>query len=256
MFALLIHLMQAIFGIGVQRLAHDPNVSYEVQEKEESDIRKAVQLPGAHPIVFEDENIIQDGGIWQLLNKENSFNDLAFRPDVDVPSIPVQDGINEDLTVARVALPDLSEMYQAAQNDGVDLMIGSAYRSYDDQKSLYQYYVSVNGQVNTDLFSSKPGYSEHQSGLAVDFTSPNQICRLETCWADQPGGLWLAENSWKFGWILRYPNGQDTKTGYMFEPWHYRYVGKPLASAYHQSGLATYEDVWPFIVDAMPTPSS
>lgn len=132
-------------------------------------------------------------------------------------------------------------MIDAAVADGVTLLVSSAYRSYAVQQQTYQYWVSVNGQQVADQLSARPGYSEHQTGLAIDFASP-EGCRLEECYRDTLAGQWLAKNAPRYGYILRFPNGRQSVTGYHFEPWHYRYVGVQIAQEYVSSGAKTFEE--------------
>ena len=132
-------------------------------------------------------------------------------------------------------------MIDAAATDGVTLLVSSAYRSYAVQQQTYQYWVSVNGQQVADQLSARPGYSEHQTGLAIDFASP-EGCRLEECYRDTLAGQWLAKNASRYGYILRFPDGRQSVTGYRFEPWHYRYVGVQIAQEYVSSGAKTFEE--------------
>ena len=132
-------------------------------------------------------------------------------------------------------------MIDAAATDGVTLLVSSAYRSYAVQQQTYQYWVSVNGQQVADQLSARPGYSEHQTGLAIDFASP-EGCRLEECYRDTLAGQWLVKNAPRYGYILRFPDGRQSVTGYRFEPWHYRYVGVQIAQEYVSSGAKTFEE--------------
>lgn len=132
-------------------------------------------------------------------------------------------------------------MMDAAKAEGVTLTVSSAYRSYTVQQQTYQHWVSVNGQKVADQLSARPGYSEHQTGLAIDFSSP-EGCRLEECYEDTRAGRWLAKNAQNYGFILRFPKGQQAVTGYLFEPWHYRYLGKDLTARYVASGANTLEE--------------
>lgn len=132
-------------------------------------------------------------------------------------------------------------MMDAAKAEGVTLTVSSAYRSYAVQQQTYQHWVSVNGQKVADQLSARPGYSEHQTGLAIDFASP-EGCRLEECYRDTLAGQWLAKNAPRYGYILRFPDGRQSVTGYRFEPWHYRYVGVQIAQEYVSSGAKTFEE--------------
>ena len=135
----------------------------------------------------------------------------------------------------------LEEMFAAAKSDGIQLMLSSGYRSYDYQVSLYDGYVSSAGQTQADIQSARPGYSEHQTGLAFDAEPVSRTCELEQCFADTPEGKWLATHAYEYGFILRYTPADIATTGYESEPWHFRYVGKALATEMHKKGVATLE---------------
>ncbi len=127
------------------------------------------------------------------------------------------------------------KMKSAAASDGISLWIVSGFRSYATQASLYNRYSASDGQAAADTYSARPGHSEHQTGLAMDINS------LESAFANTPEGKWLAANAWKYGFILRYPSGKESVTGYIYEPWHYRYVGEELAKSVYESGLCLEE---------------
>jgi len=123
----------------------------------------------------------------------------------------------------ETALNAFYEMAEAAKTDGIELRIFSAYRSFSFQELVYQNYVETDGIKAADRYSSRPGHSEHQAGLAVDLNLISQS------FENQPEFFWLRDNSYKFGYILRYTKGHEHETGYTFEPWHYRFVGKDIA---------------------------
>lgn len=129
----------------------------------------------------------------------------------------------------------LDEMIAAAKNDGISLWIASGFRSYEKQKSLYNNYVARDGKAAADRYSARPGYSEHQTGLAFDLNS------LEQSFGQTKEGKWLAANCWKYGFIIRYQQNKEDKTGYMYEPWHVRYLGKDMAKKVYDSGLCLEE---------------
>ncbi|TVQ37170.1 MAG: D-alanyl-D-alanine carboxypeptidase family protein [Spirochaetaceae bacterium] len=126
-----------------------------------------------------------------------------------------------DRTVRQAIVDDLLAMAAAAREDGVELLVQSAYRSWSYQQTLYQNYVARHGEEAAARFSARPGHSQHQLGTAVDFAP---IGHQFTGTADD---RWLRENAWRFGFSLSYPDGYEEVTGYIFEPWHYRYVGRP-----------------------------
>ena len=122
------------------------------------------------------------------------------------------------------------KMKDAAANDGVTLSIISGYRSYDRQNTIYHNYVNRDGKSEADTYSARPGHSEHQSGLAFDLN------RLESSFANTKEGKWLNEHAYQYGFILRYPKGKTNETGYVYEPWHFRYVGEELAKKLYNDG--------------------
>jgi D-alanyl-D-alanine carboxypeptidase len=125
---------------------------------------------------------------------------------------------------------------------GFELVAFSTYRSYEYQETLYNNYVSRDGQENADRYSARPGYSEHQTGLAFDVGEKGK----EDLWltdefGETEAGKWLVENAHKYGFILRYPQGKEAITGYMYESWHFRYLGVDLATKVKQSNLTLEE---------------
>ena len=122
--------------------------------------------------------------------------------------------------LSRRVLPDLLAMVEAARIDGVELMVSSAYRSYDYQDRLYQRHVDRLGREAADLVSARPGHSQHQLGTAVDFGS------ISEGYGETANGRWVARHAWRFGFSLSYPAGATERTGYDYEPWHFRYIGR------------------------------
>jgi len=140
------------------------------------------------------------------------------------------DDYGEDLDLSRtghrlrrVILPDLLAMTEAARVDGVTVLISSAYRSYEYQEQVYGRWVEQLGQEAADRVSARPGSSQHQLGTAVDFGC---ICDE---FAETEAGRWIAANAWQFGFSLSYPDGYESVTGYSYESWHFRYIGKVAA---------------------------
>lgn len=134
------------------------------------------------------------------------------------------------------AVAALWEMFAAAQQEeGLTLFVKSGFRSYIDQYIIYNDWVALDGQANADRYSARPGHSEHQSGLAFDLNDVSQA------FAASPEGIWLAENCYKYGFIIRYPQDKEHITGYIYEPWHVRYLGKDLAQKVYESGLCLEE---------------
>jgi len=134
-------------------------------------------------------------------------------------------------------------MVAAAKQAGITLNLQSGYRSYNFQVTLYNRYVQQQGQAVADTQSARPGYSEHQTGFAADLGGTSQpSCNVEACFGDTPEGKWLAAHASEYGFIIRYPADRDSTTGYVYEPWHVRYVGTELAAEMRAKGVATLED--------------
>lgn len=127
------------------------------------------------------------------------------------------------------------EMQSAAAELGLNLYISSGYRSYDYQAGLYQRYVDRSGKAEADRYSARPGHSEHQTGLAFDLNT------ISDEFKDTDEGKWVAEHCWEYGFIIRYPEDKESVTGYMYEPWHIRYLGRETAEAVYESGLCLEE---------------
>lgn len=133
------------------------------------------------------------------------------------------------------AMDAFYDMQAAAAADGISLWILSSFRSYEDQDVIYNRYVAQDGRDAADTYSSRPGHSDHQTGYTFDLNS------LEQDFQYDPAGQWLDKNCYKYGFIIRYPKGKESSTGYMYEPWHVRYIGVDLATKVTQSGLSLEE---------------
>ncbi len=147
-----------------------------------------------------------------------------------------------DFELRKEAAAKLNEMLEdlyAATSKRV--VIVSAYRSFEEQASVYTSYVRNNGQDEADTYSARPGYSEHQLGTVVDFTNEDSGFQLTSDFDSTVAGKWLKENSHVYGYIQTYPQGSEQKTGYSYEAWHYRYVGAQNALELKEAGLVFTE---------------
>jgi D-alanyl-D-alanine carboxypeptidase len=134
-------------------------------------------------------------------------------------------GVNrQGLLLRRAAADALEEMAAAARADGVSLIVSSAYRSFVYQDEVYRRNVRELGEEAADRESARPGHSQHQTGLVVDFGS------IDDSFAQTPASRWLLANAGRFGWSLSFPDGYEAVTGYRWESWHYRYLGRELCS--------------------------
>lgn len=125
-----------------------------------------------------------------------------------------------------------AELAAGAANDGLCIYISSGFRSYWDQDYIYNNYVAQSGQTTADTFSARPGHSEHQTGLAID------VNEISDAFIGTPEAIWLEEHCTEYGFIIRYPKGKQQITGYKYEPWHIRYVGKTVAQQVKDAAAA------------------
>lgn len=177
---------------------------------------------------------------WVVVNKQRPLSNKKYAPS-DLRTVKVAHAYAPVMRdKAATAVEKMFKAY-AKTHPGKGMKSQSAYRSYSAQVSTYSGWVSRLGKKAADLTSARPGYSEHQTGLAIDIATADSKCTLQACFAATNQGKWLAKNSWKYGFVLRYPKGQTDVTGYEFEPWHYRFVGVVLATEYHAVGAKTLE---------------
>lgn len=170
---------------------------------------------------------------WVIVNKQRPLNSIDYAP-LDLTSVGNGHQMRAEAATA------FRQLLGGGQAAGQQINPLSGYRSYQRQKTVYQYNVDTYGQADADVASAKPGYSEHQTGLAIDIGGGG--CGIEECFGDTPEGKWVATNAHSYGFIIRYPQGQQSITGYKYEPWHIRYVGVELATEMHRRGVLTLEE--------------
>ncbi|WP_427870857.1 M15 family metallopeptidase [Leucobacter luti] len=177
--------------------------------------------------------------IWVVGNKMRPFTPVDFEPSDLVATQGVANQNGQPLR--EVAARATEQFIAGAAAAGYQVQIISAYRPYSMQVGLYNGYVARDGQAAADTYSARPGHSEHQTGLTVDLDDYGG-CYLEPCFGGTPAGQWLAANAADYGFILRYPEGKQEVTGFMPEPWHFRYVGPELAQEMKRTGITTLEE--------------
>ena len=178
--------------------------------------------------------------IWVVVDKLRPLNPKDYVP-ADLVQTPVAHA--NPPTLRAEAADAMVAMFAAAKAEGAGgMQLQSAYRSYTTQVVVYNRYVSQAGQAGADAQSARPGFSEHQTGLAADISSLPATCVLAACFGDTPQGRWLVANAYRFGYLLRYPADKVAVTGYMYEPWHFRYIGAALATEMHAEGVTTLEE--------------
>lgn len=191
---------------------------------------------------YEDVNVIKEFSETVLANKYNQL-DSSFEPKnlTKVSEKYSKNGSNQYLSkVAQVAF---EEMCAEALKEGKYILANSAYRSYADQQNIYNTYLNLYGQTYVNNYVATPGYSEHQTGLALDVAA-----RDYNIFETSPEFIWMKNNAYKYGFILRYPYSKQEMTGYKYEAWHYRYVGLEAAE-YIQENNITYEEYYVMFLD-------
>lgn len=150
-----------------------------------------------------------------------------------------EDFTNEDCRQMKgKAAEALEKLFAAARKEDHEIVLRTGYRAYGYQKSLYESYVNSKGEKKADTYSAKPGYSEHQTGLCCDVGIEGVKLNSFT---NTRAAIWLEKNCWKYGFILRYPRGKEDITGYIYESWHIRYVGKKAAAYMHKHDMTLEE---------------
>ncbi|MFJ8237714.1 D-alanyl-D-alanine carboxypeptidase family protein [Ureibacillus sp. NPDC094379] len=210
----------------------------DIEPKEQSDIDSSIS-----------ENSQQKGDKSSEVVDDNGY--IVGQPDATEPTyvegvlvankkypLPKTFQPGEDVD-ARAAF---ELMAADARKAGFELVAFSTYRSYEYQQTLYNNYVERDGKENADRYSARPGYSEHQTGLAFDVGEVDrEDLWLTSEFGETEAGKWLVNNAHKYGFILRYPQGKEKITGYMYESWHFRYLGIQLATEVKKSNLTLEE---------------
>lgn len=158
--------------------------------------------------------------------------------------------------VRAVIATDLQAMSTAAAAAGSPIGVESAYRSYADQQRVFAKWVSLYGRSQALRISARPGHSEHQLGLTIDFRSDPPVATLNNSWGTTAAGKWMRIHAWEYGFVMSYPKGKSALTCYDYEPWHFRYVGRDLAANVHASGLTLRQYLWAnFTTAVVPPPT-
>lgn len=181
--------------------------------------------------------------IWVVVNKKRQLPD-GFKPaDLTVPKVKLaSSSINDEMHLTKETAKAVEKLFTGAANEKLNLLLVSGFRSQAFQSVLYNSFVKSLGSDQANRSSAKPGYSEHQTGLAADIGSTSRKCEIDQCFGQLAEGKWLAANAHKYGFIIRYPDNKEKVTGYMYEPWHFRYVGVDLATEMKTKNIATLEE--------------
>lgn len=182
-------------------------------------------------------------GILMLTNKIYSLDSSYNSDDMIIVSKMYSYGDNQILT--KEAYEAFIKMFKSAKEQNLTLIINSSFRSYEDQEEIYEYYKSIKGEEYADSIAAKAGFSEHQTGLAIDIQTYGSSAKT---FEEFDEFKWLQDNAYKYGFILRYPKDKEYITGYDYESWHYRYVGLDAAQYIHDNNI-TFDEYYAYFVE-------
>ncbi|MGB8956974.1 MAG: D-alanyl-D-alanine carboxypeptidase family protein [Tumebacillaceae bacterium] len=233
-------------------LAAKQNTSEPKQEPSKEPSQTPAQQPSQTPPAAEKpassaakEDYTSPNSIAVLVNKQFGLP-LDYKPAdlVDDPNLPfIFSGKDEKRLIRKEAAEALEKLFSAAKKDNIFLAGVSAYRSSQTQQGLFNSYIQIQGEAEARKYSAVPGFSEHQTGLAIDVSGSSGACAAENCFGDTPEAKWLADHAHEHGFIIRYLQGKEAVTGYAYEPWHLRYVGQAIAKKIHEQGITLEEYV-------------
>lgn len=176
-----------------------------------------------------------------LVNKQNRAPAVPVtlvKPDVT----PTRESVAENIYMRPEAASALEALFEGAAEAGLTLYATSGYRSYSTQKAIFDRKAAERGEQAANRSVAKPGYSEHQTGLAMDIEGETTLgTGLTEAFGESPEGIWVAEHCHEYGFIIRYPKDKTNITGYIYEPWHIRYVGVEAATEITELGV-TFEE--------------
>lgn len=190
---------------------------------------------------YVDATLVNEFSVDMLVNKRRYLSE-DYEPD-DLVKINEKYASSDDMYASRLSVNAFIEMHDAALKEGYEIVINSAYRSYQDQQDISDTYLKLYGQKYVDSYVAKPGFSEHQTGLAFDIGS-----RKVNVFANSEEYKWMLENAHKYGFINRFPKKYENITGFRSEPWHFRYVGKDIAKYIYENDI-TLEEYYVIFLD-------
>lgn len=212
-----------------------------------ADTEAATEAPAANTATGSSDNTAAAPAQQQSAQTSSSSDNYGPAPvQYDIPGLTYINGVliaNKSYSLPADFAPGLDstcynqfcKLSSAAAQEGLNIYLSSGFRSYDYQAQIYNNYCARDGQAAADTYSARPGYSEHQTGLAID------VNQIDDSFIGTPEAIWLENHCHEFGFILRYPQGKQDITGYQYESWHIRYVGTDLATQIHASGLTLEE---------------
>ena len=193
-------------------------------------------------IDYTDSVLVEEFSTDMLVNKHRHLSE-DFEPN-DLVEASLDYASEREIFLSRLAYNAFKNMSAAATKEGYGIVINSAYRSYQDQQDISDLYFRYYGQEYVDKYIAKPGYSEHQTGLAIDVGS-----RSVSVFANSKENTWMLDNAYKYGFIQRYSKRDENLTGFRYEAWHYRYVGKEIAKYCHEHNNMSLEEYFVIFLD-------
>ena len=237
-----INYLEEFFSLPYAKLSnYDRYVDYSNETGEDDDTTVLAVNLDMDKENYEDPVIVTDFSTDMLVNKHRSLT-KDFEPD-DLVSIDEEYAADDTQAGSRIAVNAFIEMYKDAQKEGYDLVINSSYRSYQDQEEVCNTYRDLYGDNYVTNYVAIPGFSEHQTGLSFDIGSKDT-----NVFAESDEYTWIQENAHKYGFIQRFPEEYEAVTGFRAEPWHYRYVGKKIASYIYENNIS-FEEYYALFLD-------
>jgi D-alanyl-D-alanine carboxypeptidase len=236
--------------VGVAGIYGLPKVISDQVAKLPESVQSIANQVAPKPVTIFDPpkySIDEADSIWVVVNKQRQISPLKYQPAaLAFPAFPKPNVQNpfglqmrEEAAVATVELA--TAMAEAGKGS---LILNSGFRTYKNQQGLYNRTRDSRGLAVAEKLSARPGHSEHQLGLAADFSVKGGGCAIMACFGKTEAGMWLAENAHQYGFVLRYPKGYKPVTGFQYEPWHFRYVGIELATEMKTKQIKTLEEFW------------
>jgi D-alanyl-D-alanine carboxypeptidase len=203
----------------------------------------SAQATELSPQIAATPSIDQADSLWVVVNKQRPLNPANYVPEnLVLPKLTKGNTNPHGMRLRQEAADALAQMAVAMKAAGAgSIVLQSGYRGYSSQRYVHNHMVLKFGLAKGESYAARPGYSEHQTGLAADLAAVGQGCIALVCFSKTKAAIWLAANSWQYGFLLRYPKYGRVVTGYNYEPWHFRFVGLELSTKMHDDGKHTLE---------------
>ena len=230
-----------LIALGVVLLAISTFFVFQAVQKDEKTNTDEQAAPAFNKTQF---SLDDPTSHWVVVNKQRPLQPKTYTPTgLRAPAMKLKGAkTSESMLLNEETARALETLDEAAHESGHQFVLVSGYRAHGTQKTIYDSEVRGFGQAIADQESARPGHSEHQTGWAADLAGAGGDCEIEACFADTPEGQWLAANAHKYGFVIRYAKDKTDVTGYVYEPWHLRYVGIELAEEMHRTGTQTLEE--------------